>query len=50
MNVCISYKEFMRPDFFQGPTYIIFKEPSKIKNHKYPDDKEAEDDKSYEVV
>lgn len=26
MNVCFGYKEFMRPDFFQGPTYIIFKE------------------------
>ncbi len=50
MNVCFGYKEFMRPDFFQGPTYIIFKEQSKIKNHKYPDDKEAEDDNSYEVV
>jgi len=49
MNVCLPYKEYARPDFFQGPTYIIFKEQSKIKNHKYPDHKEPENDNTYEI-
>lgn len=44
MNVLFRYKDYMIPDFFQGPTYIIYREPSKIKNHKYPDDKVADED------
>ena len=51
MNICIGYKEYPKPDFFQGPTYIIFKEQSKIKNHKYPEDKEDPDEElCYDVV
>ena len=51
MNICIGYKEYPKPDFFQGPTYIIFKEQSKIKNHKYPDDREDPDEElCYDVV
>ena len=50
MNLCITYKEFARPEFFQGPTYVLFKEESKIKNHKYADHKEADDDHSYQVA
>jgi hypothetical protein len=44
MNICLGYKEYPKPDFFQGPTYIIFKEQSKIKNHRYPDDKDPDED------
>lgn len=50
MNICIGYKEYPQPGFFQGPTYIIFKEQSKIKNHRYPDDKDDPDEElCYEV-
>lgn len=50
MNVIFGYKDYMLPDFFQGPSYILFKERSKIKNHKYPEEKIPEDDDFYEVA
>ena len=50
MNVCFRYKDFMIPDFVQGPYFTIFKEQSKIKNHKYPEDKIVDDENSYEVA
>lgn len=50
MNVCFGYKDYKIPDFFQGPSFILFKERSKIKNHKYPEDKPAEDEDFYEVA
>jgi hypothetical protein len=50
MNVLFGYKDYTIPAFFQGPSYILFKERSKIKNHKYPEDKPAEDEDFYEVA
>jgi hypothetical protein len=49
MNVVFGYKEWPQSEFFQGPQFVIFKEQSKIRNHKYPDLKE-DDEQCYEVA
>ena len=49
MNVIFGYKEWPLSEFFQGPQFVIYKEQSKIRNHKYPDNKE-DDDQCYEVA
>ena len=46
--MCLAYKEWPKPDFFQGPQIVMYKEPSKLRNHKYPDVKD--DDPCYEVA
>lgn len=43
MNVVFGYKEWPQSEFFQGPQFVIFKEQSKIRNHKYPDLKEDDE-------
>jgi hypothetical protein len=51
MNICFGYKEYPQPGFFQGPTFVIYKEQSKIKNHRYPEDKDDPDEEHcYDVV
>ena len=41
INICIKYKDFPKPLFNQGPQYVIYKEQSKIKNHKYAEGKDC---------
>jgi len=51
MNICFGYKEYPQPGFFQGPTFVFYKEQSKIKNHRYPEDKDDPDEEHcYDVV
>ena len=54
MNICFSYKDYAIPHFFQGPQFVLIKEPSKMKNHKYPDNNKNlpldEDDKCYDIA
>ena len=40
MNVCFNYKEYPFPEFFQAPQFVMFKDQSKIRNHKYQTDKD----------
>jgi hypothetical protein len=54
MNVLYGYKEYPKPEFFQGPQFVIYKEQSKLRNHKYPDTSSAhqkdDDELCYEIA
>jgi hypothetical protein len=50
MNICFTYKEFRKPDYYQGPQFVIYKDQSKIRNHKYPDYAKDDEDLCYEIA